>query len=590
MKFINLHRPIKISLFVQISIIVLVSLVITNTFTSLAAITLTKQRFIDSFTISNDKILNRIANSFSSLNTRIIGVINTYRTGTAFTEYLSAPRLSAKQLFEINYKLEDYLMSMRGTSDTSNLSIVAIGNNGNIYRSIGEELTMSAEELGKLSFGRKAAQNKEKIFYSYSGTGLTSGARNQKTIVVSKQLLSLQQGNSYGTIYIGIDEDYFCSLYSDFVSDGNDMMVISSDGTIVSSNIKSIIGLKDNDLLVKAHSLINTNSPYKYITYNGSQCALIARYLPVYDMYLVSVVNMNLILNGYKQVQPLIFMGCFLMTFLAIMFTFIITRRITRPIAQLVSHIKKNSEGDFIKTEENSGNYEVKELQRVYNNMIDEIGRHMSHVLEEQNERRKAEIRALQAQINPHFLYNTLASIKYLSWQGNTQAVTETIDALILLLRNTIGKIDEKILVKDEIENLKSYVAINHVRYGEQIDVLFHTGEDCLECLIPKLIIQPFIENAFFHAYQIKHTGCIRVFINRRGQDLVCEIIDDGDGMDSKTYETIYEDKHLKNQLTGIGISNVHERLRMIYGDRYGVNILSKKGVGTSVTITIPYE
>lgn len=192
-------------------------------------------------------------------------------------------------------------------------------------------------------------------------------------------------------------------------------------------------------------------------------------------------------------------------------------------------------------------------------------------------------------QINPHFIYNTLSSIKWLVWQENKSKASEVIDAFISLLRNTISNKNEMITVSDEIENLKNYVLINHVRYGDKINVNFFVMPECEGYIIPKLILQPFIENAFFHAFTDRDSGSIHVFVNKNNENLICEIIDNGIGMTSEDLKNIYTGNHKKNNnFTSIGINNVNDRIKLIYGDNHGVNITSEPERGTIVKLSLP--
>ena len=150
-----------------------------------------------------------------------------------------------------------------------------------------------------------------------------------------------------------------------------------------------------------------------------------------------------------------------------------------------------------------------------------------------QKKQRNAELAALQQQINPHFLYNTLASIKIMVKQGNKEKAAEMINKLISLLQNTIGSISETNTVEQELTNMKNYAFINQARYGEQIRVNYYIAPDCLTYELPKLIIQPFIENAFFHAFNKKTSGFIHIMIGQEGDTLICEIVDNGDGMET---------------------------------------------------------
>lgn len=219
--------------------------------------------------------------------------------------------------------------------------------------------------------------------------------------------------------------------------------------------------------------------------------------------------------------------------------------------------------------------------------MMDELQVYVERLIEAQKQQRHAELAALQQQINPHFLYNTMASIKFLVQMGEREEAEKTIDAFITLLQNTVGNVDESVTVELEVENLKNYVLINQKRYGDRIQVQFMIAPDCMEYRIPKLILQPFIENSFFHAFNKTAEGTISVLIWREADDLICEIADDGDGM-AANIESLPHTNRNRQLFSGIGVKNVHERMQLLYGPDYGVSIASKEGLGTRVKLRLP--
>lgn len=235
------------------------------------------------------------------------------------------------------------------------------------------------------------------------------------------------------------------------------------------------------------------------------------------------------------------------------------------------------------------GTEEIQELSKTYNTMLQRINQYIEEKLKIQEEKRNAEIHALQMQINPHYMYNTLASIKWLIWQGDTAKSTAVIDAFISLLRNTISNTDEFVSVEQEIENLRNYTLINQTRYGDAVDVEFYVSESCKECLVPKLILQPFVENAFFHAFPKGMSGEISVFVKEERHYLRFDIVDDGVGMGTETLSALRNKTTKKSEhFTGIGINNVDDRIKLIYGMDYGINIVSEKEKGTTITILLP--
>ena len=248
---------------------------------------------------------------------------------------------------------------------------------------------------------------------------------------------------------------------------------------------------------------------------------------------------------------------------------------------------------NFSQYVEISGNGEIQELAKAYNQMLDDINHYVDSIIEIQKQKRQAEINALQMQINPHYIYNTLTSIKWLIMQGDTIKSVKAIDAFIPLLRNTISNSKEYITVSEEIENLKNYIYINHIRYGEKIKTEFFVGlNDPEEFVIPKMILQPFIENAFFHAFPQGQNGNILVCIREKKERLVIEIIDDGVGMEPEKVGELENNKeqHKGEHFSGIGINNIRDRLNLIYEDNYSLDIKSTPGEGTTITVELPKQ
>lgn len=251
---------------------------------------------------------------------------------------------------------------------------------------------------------------------------------------------------------------------------------------------------------------------------------------------------------------------------------FILVRQLTYPLSRLASHMEGTKGGDLHPFTEVTGTPEVRELADTYNTMLAELDDYIHRLVQVEKEKREAEINSLQMQINPHYIYNTLASVKWLIWQGEKDKTIRLIDAFIKLLRNTISNKEDMITLRQEIENLQDYVL-----------------PQCEEYLVPKLILQPFVENAFFHAFPDERGGRISVFARTKGRYLMIEIIDDGVGIDDSRLVDIQRKRFAKTEhFTGIGINNVDNRIKLIYGQDYGIEIKSEEGYGTTVTLRFP--
>lgn len=192
-------------------------------------------------------------------------------------------------------------------------------------------------------------------------------------------------------------------------------------------------------------------------------------------------------------------------------------------------------------------------------------------------------------QINPHFLYNTLNSVKHLIEIQNDFNACSIIDALISLLRSTLGKTNTMVTVADEVKNVKNYISIIEPRYGGLVKAEVLVDDECMPLEIPNLLLQPLVENAFFHAFQETKTGVIRIFISLIDQELSCEIIDNGDGMDALQLAKTMKNENASHQsATRIGLANVKERLNILYPGKNTFQITSEPGYGTNITLSFP--
>ncbi len=201
----------------------------------------------------------------------------------------------------------------------------------------------------------------------------------------------------------------------------------------------------------------------------------------------------------------------------------------------------------------------------------------------------------LQSQINPHFLYNTLNSIKWMATIQNVSGIPEMITSLARLLRNIAKGTSELITIKEELDLLNDYITIQQYRYGGTITVNYNVmSDDLYECNIIKFTLQPIVENAIFHGIEPKSVeGIIDINIKKLKHNKIgIEVIDNGIGISEDKIEKLLSSKETtsKGSFNNIGISNVNERIKLTFGDEYGLNIKSKLNEYTSIIITIPYE
>lgn len=272
----------------------------------------------------------------------------------------------------------------------------------------------------------------------------------------------------------------------------------------------------------------------------------------------------------------------------ALLTSWILSRMLSRPLWGLASAMERfERDADHFSYRPVGGTREVRELSRSFGHMVLRIQQLMSTVRQEEINLRKTELKALQAQINPHFLYNTLDSIAWMCERGRNADAVNMVHALARLFRISISRGHELIPIAKEIEHAESYLQIQKYRYKNQFTYEFDVDPGCLDYYCNKITLQPIIENSINHGLDLLvEEGRIQVEVLQDGEDILFRVRDNGVGMSQEQVDAILEQD--PEDRTGIGIRNVNDRLRIYFGAPYGLNITSELDVGTCVEIRMP--
>ncbi len=573
-------------LFMKMFVVLLLSIVSVSLLTSWSTIRISERLFIDTFSITNAKVISQIKSGFESFNESVsTSIINIQQSGTV-RQFLTEGATDSAALFKSYYSMSKQVKPSSSNLDAYDVDLLLLGNNGRTYSTNRNIWSVTDEQLKASPLTKSVQSAPDRLQYQFHYD--PEHGEQKPFIVAAKALMDRTTRKVYGSLYVAIPESQLRSFYSSYTSRGNSVVILSKSGFIISSNDSALIGQEAPDLLRHAVDIQQRGLSFKEAEFMGKKDLILAQDLSFYDMYIVNLIDKQWALGQLIDTRSILLI-CVAIVAGALIVVFFITRRMTKSLTRLVKQISTISKYEFHHYVKVSGSYETRQLAQAFNFMLDELHEYVEQLVQTQQKQRQAELAALQRQINPHFLYNTLASIKFMVKQGSREKAAETINALISLLQNAIGNISETVTVDQELDNLKHYVFINQVRYGERIRVQYFVSEDCKEASLPKLIIQPFIENAFFHAFNTKPEGHVYVTITREGETLACEVADNGDGMDMSEPRP-KSSKSRRQLFTGIGVSNVHDRLILLYGEPYGISIHSVKGEGTRVRIRIPFQ
>ncbi|SDD07633.1 Histidine kinase-, DNA gyrase B-, and HSP90-like ATPase [Paenibacillus sp. UNCCL117] len=308
----------------------------------------------------------------------------------------------------------------------------------------------------------------------------------------------------------------------------------------------------------------------------------------------LALVPMPSLLTETVRIRNMIAQVAIVVFILIVIGTSQVSSRITRNIRRLRAMMMHVMEGNMsLPTVEIRSRDEIGQLYQAFKRMVEELKRLMEGIRTTEREKREAELAVLQAQIRPHFLYNTLNTVKYLAKLNGVPNIVEVSESLIELMRGVLGNSNEFLSLQEELQYVRSYVNIEKYKYVEPIHVDIQIEDEALlRCRVLKLMLQPIVENAIIHGVaSSEHGGFVVIRIYGERKELRIEVRDNGQGMSAEQIEALFDAGRNGSgtRFSGMGIRNVHERIVRLYGDPYGVFVHSEPGAYTSVLIKFPW-
>lgn len=330
----------------------------------------------------------------------------------------------------------------------------------------------------------------------------------------------------------------------------------------------------------------------------GYDAQLMVRYpIGVHDLYLIEIIPNGPLQRQIPYLSDSLVISLLAILVLGLLLAFLLHRMITPPITALQNRITKISSGDFSFDPAIEWNNELGDIGRGINSMSASVTALMDHRLEDEKQKQDLEYRMLQNQINPHFIYNTLNSIKWMATIQHAPGIAEMVTALSRLLKS-VSKSNERLVpLYEEFALLNDYFTIQQYRYGGTItlDVSYIEDEKLNHsCLIPRFTLQPLVENAIFHGIEPKGSAgevTLRVERDTANGDVLIRLTDDGIGMTAEQAAKALQEpgpEEAAAKYRHVGMWNVHKRLQYSFGEAYGLSIESEPGVGTTVMVRLP--
>ena len=423
-------------------------------------------------------------------------------------------------------------------------------------------------------------------------TGYRANNYGKAGIMIARSFKSLDQSFNKGYIIIRIDEKYIANIIKDInIGSGSSIFILDSGGTVISGMGSGIdvANPYENTLLIEELLKNREVGVYSFNSMiTGSRSLIAYTYIPHSDWYVVSTIPYSYLDAESKKIGiniAILGIVCFL---LALLLSFLVSKSISKPLTNLAASMNNVKKGNFVMHLTDGSRDELGEMTANFNNMVKELKYLIEEVKNKENLKRAAELKTLQAQINPHFLSNTLNTVRWLANIQKAQNISSITTSLIQLLQGCMGKGSEMITIREEVQYVKDYLNIMDYRYYDKFKVHFEIEESIMEFKILRFILQPIVENSIIHGLEPANgQGIIVLKGYRTGNELHITITDNGIGISPESLSSLMD---RKSRLSGIGIGNVDERIKLYFGEKFGVAVESVPNLFTTVEITIPVD
>ncbi|MDO5021832.1 MAG: sensor histidine kinase [Eubacteriales bacterium] len=414
-------------------------------------------------------------------------------------------------------------------------------------------------------------------------------SRYSHVITLSQAFRYGKGGSTHlGVIMFDVDYGKFNQLINNTsLGKSGYTFVIDENDSIVLHRFKSELDLKliEEKLSPIADTILGTKSAEQ----NGRECVYIIQSLEQTRWRMVGLAYVDEISQMQSSFKRLFIIALISTASIAMSMAVFLSVQITKPLSDFEKTIMQVQQGDMNARMKEPIFREMQLVSDSFDAMLSRIRELLTLIVQEQETKRLHELNALQAQINPHFLYNTLDSIIWMQERGNTKESIEMVSALARLFRISISKGKHEITVREELEHVRNYLLIQKLRFKNKFDYQIHFKPETLELTTIKLILQPLAENSLNHAIDEYGDEQLSIIISSEIENdcLLFTVYDNGVGIPEEKLKNLLSDK-TKN--SGIGLKNVHERIQLSYGKEYGLVIESKEDYGTKIYIRIPIK
>lgn len=579
-RFKSIQSTIMVSFSVLMVIAVLIFLFI--------ALNFTKNTIYENSIDFTSQIIKQVNYDIDSYMDYMLNISSIVAANSDVANYLYNTQQSEEEMAAEKERIIPLFKTIRNSrNDIYNIAVVA--DNGRSILNEDEDEFTEYIDIREQSWYQAALTSKKGIAISSSHVQNAIKSSYKWVITLSRPLKNYQTGENAGVFFVDLNYNAISSLCSNNnIGNSGYIFILDEEGNIIYHPKQQLMygGLKTENI-----DEIMSSTEDHFQSREGDKLYTISK-SDVTGWTVVGAAYTSELLKNNKQAQMLYLLVAGVLLLGVIAISNIISREITKPIRQLRDSMSMVEAGQFDKANVPvTAANEVGSLSKSFNVMTERIHTLMEQNVYEQKQKRKNELKALQAQINPHFLYNTLDSIIWMSEAGRNDEVVLMTSALARLLRQSISNDKEQVTISEEIEYVRSYLTIQKMRYKDKLEYSIDVSPDINNVMIIKFALQPIVENAIYHGLKYKDTkGNLSIRGYARGRKAYITIADDGVGMEEEALEHIFDETRKEHKSNGVGVPNVQKRLKLYYGPEYGISYISRKEVGTVATVTVPLE
>lgn len=590
--YLKLSKSLKYRLLIFVSLIIILPMILTGTYLYLKLY----RNMVDTANKDINLFMEQTNENVKSQLKRVEDINNLIINNKVITEEISDESIDNDEFLSVMSKIKideqlkycslfRYSSAFHYSQETDLIKSIYLYKNENKFYKVssgdGYYRELESDEINKAVFN---------ISNSIGDSNIVIPPNNEKNIMYfTSSIKNIYTSKDKGKVILGVDENMISDMYRNIAEsyDAN-WFLINSSGDILSSKDKDLIGTS-----IEKVSGFENNEGLKYI--DKSKEYYINRLNEVGRFGVSSIILVEKKQIIYAAIQP--FIGYTATISIIMLVAFIagiyIYRSIMATLNDLAGGIKLVGSGDYNAKMPVYPYSELNEITNVFNNMSSEINYLVNDVYQKQILLRESELKLLHSQINPHFMFNVLLTIEWEARMSNNENIYKMVNSFSKLMRANISlKNREKILIKEELKYIDFYLYLQQIRFKDKFRYKINIeDEELVECYIPKLSVQAVIENAAVHGLEKKvGDGSIIVNLKKYGDSIIFEVVDDGVGFDTKDVDINFEREASNDKHTHIGLFNSNKRIKLFYGDDYGITIESEVNKGSRVTIKIPID